>query len=257
VARTPNAKTSAIGLAIGRELLLKGLLDEGNDGRKLTECKLALVFDKWAKLGSHIVRNMIAETRRFCGQGGYIDNILKLKKSSTYDYIHDSVFPGQGSDLIYLFKMSTCGHENGISLVRRMQPGGDLENAWIMFDHVKRVKDWTTMGVHIYDPEYYKIMTIAVCDMQSESSDAQTQVWLSMLNILDKNGVSNVNFKGFMCDNAQANFNAVRILFGSGDPTVPMENKERTCQFHWRMSLECHTKQLIRLNFQAEHMRLC
>jgi hypothetical protein len=244
VARIPNTKTSAIGLAVGRELLLKGLLDEGNDGRKLTECKLALVFDKWAKLGSHTVRNMITEARRFCGQGGYIDNILKLKKLSTYEYIHDSIFSGQGSDLVYLFKMSTCGHGSGVSLVRRMQPGGDLENAWIMFDHVKRVKDWTTMGVHVYDPEYCKVMTIAVCDMQSESSDAQTQVWLSMLNILDKNGVSNVNFKGFMCDSAQGNFNAVRILFGLGDPTVPIENKERTCQFHWRMSLERHTKQL-------------
>jgi hypothetical protein len=126
-----------------------------------------------------------------------------------------------------------------------------------MFDHVKRVKDWTTMGVHVYDPEYCKVMTIAICDMQSESSDAQTQVWLSMLNILDKNGMSNVNFKGFMCDSAQTNFNAVRILFGSGDPTVPIENKEKTCQFHWRMSLERHTKQLIRLDLQAEHMRLC
>jgi hypothetical protein len=67
VARTPNAKTSTIGLAVGRELLLKGLLDEENDGRKLTECEIALVFDKWAKLGSHTVCNMIAEARHFCG----------------------------------------------------------------------------------------------------------------------------------------------------------------------------------------------
>jgi hypothetical protein len=70
------------------------------------------------------------------------------------------------------------------------------------------------MGVHIYDPEYCKVITIAVCDMQSESSDAQTQVWLSMLNILDKNGMSNVNFKGFMCDSTQANFNVVRTKRG-------------------------------------------
>jgi len=25
-------------------------------------------------------------------------------------------------------------------LVKRMQPGEDLENAWMMFDHVKRVR---------------------------------------------------------------------------------------------------------------------
>ena len=42
---------------------------------------------------------------------------------------------------------------------------------------------------------------------------------------------SNVNFKGFMCDSAQANFNAVKVLFGSGDPKVSMENRERTRLF--------------------------
>jgi hypothetical protein len=41
-----------------------------------------------------------------------------------------------------------------------------------MFDHVKRVKDWTTMGNHVYDPDYRKVMTIAVYDMQSETADA-------------------------------------------------------------------------------------
>jgi hypothetical protein len=67
-----------------------------------------------------------------------------------------------------------------------------------MFDHVKRVKDWTTMGIDVYDPEYRKVMTIAVCDMQSEIVVAQERVWLSILNVMDKGGVSNVNFKGFM-----------------------------------------------------------
>jgi hypothetical protein len=63
------------------------------------------------------------------------------------------MFPSQGIDLVYLFKMSTYGPASGVSLVRKMQPGGDLENEWIMFDHVKRVKDWTTMGIHIYDTD--------------------------------------------------------------------------------------------------------
>jgi hypothetical protein len=257
VALTPNAKNSAIGMAVGKELLLKGLLVDHGEGRKLTEDELAQVFDKWAKLGSKSLRNLISEARRFCGQGGYIDNILKLKKSSTYDYIHDSVFSGQGDELVYLFKMSTCGQGSGVSLVRRMQPGGDLENEWVMFDHVKRVKDWTTFGVHVYDPEYRKVMTIAVCDMQSERADAQERMWLCMLSILEKHGLTKVNFKGFMCDSAQANFNAVRVIFGSGDPSVSMANKERTCLFHWKMALERHTKQLIRPELQAEHIRLC
>jgi hypothetical protein len=36
-----------------------------------------------------------------------------------------------------------------------MQPGGDLEQAWIIFDHVKRIKNWTTMACHVYDSAYF------------------------------------------------------------------------------------------------------
>jgi hypothetical protein len=58
-------------------------------------------------------------------------------------------------------------------LIKRMQPGGVLEDEWIMFDHVKCVKHWTTMACHIYDSAYYQVMTIVVCDMQSEDVAAQ------------------------------------------------------------------------------------
>jgi hypothetical protein len=32
---------------------------------------------------------------------------------------------------------------SGVELVKMMQVSGDMENSLIMFDHVKRVKDWT------------------------------------------------------------------------------------------------------------------
>ena len=32
-----------------------------------------------------------------------------------------------------------------------------------------------------------------------------------------ENGVSKVNFKGFMADTAQANWNAVRMIYGDGE----------------------------------------
>ena len=41
VALTPNAKNNAIGMVVGKELLLKGLLDESGEGKKLTEEELA------------------------------------------------------------------------------------------------------------------------------------------------------------------------------------------------------------------------
>jgi hypothetical protein len=57
-------------------------------------------------------------------------------------------------------------------------------------------------------------------------------MWRELNNLMAKNGIENTNFKGFMADSAQANWNAVRIVYGSGDPKVPMENRERTCLLH-------------------------
>ena len=34
-----------------------------------------------------------------------------------------------------------------------------------MYDHVKRMVGWTTMEIHVYDLEFRKVVTIAVCDM--------------------------------------------------------------------------------------------
>ena len=46
VAKTPTTKSSTIGIAVGRELLLKGLIYEAGDGKVLTENELDLVFEK-------------------------------------------------------------------------------------------------------------------------------------------------------------------------------------------------------------------
>jgi hypothetical protein len=121
------------------------------------------------------------------------------------------------------------GPRSGVDLVKRMQPGRDLENSWLMFDHVKRVKEWTTMACHVYNVVYCKVMTIAICDMQSEDIKVQYIMWRELNNLMAKNGVENTNFKGFMVDSAQANWNAIRTVYGSGDPKVAIENREHTC----------------------------
>jgi hypothetical protein len=46
-----------------------------------------------------------------------------------------------------------------------MQLIGDLQNAWIMFDHVKREAGWIIMVCHVYNPACCKVMTIEVYDM--------------------------------------------------------------------------------------------
>jgi len=67
--------------------------------------------------------------------------------------------------MVFVFKMSKVGPGSGIDLVMRMQASGDLQDSQMMFDHVKRVKEWTTMACHVYDSTYYRMMTIACCDM--------------------------------------------------------------------------------------------
>jgi hypothetical protein len=62
------------------------------------------------------------------------------------------------------------------------------------------------------------------------------------------------NFKGFTVDNAHANWNVVHIVYGSRDASVKMVDKERTCLFHWTQLLDRHTKQLIALELQEQHM---
>jgi hypothetical protein len=62
--------------------------------------------------------------------------------------------------------MSTKGEGSGVDLVARMQPRGDLQGAWLMFDHCKHVLGWTTMACHVYDPNYAQVMIVAICNMK-------------------------------------------------------------------------------------------
>ncbi len=57
------------------------------------------------------------------------------------------------------------GSGYGCDLVKWMQPGGNCQTAWIMFDHVKRVEGWMTLAWYVYDSFHYKVMTITICDM--------------------------------------------------------------------------------------------
>jgi hypothetical protein len=108
-----------------------------------------------------------------------------------------------------------------------MQPRGDLEHAWIMSDHIKCVAKWTTMACHVYYGTYQCVMTIACCNFQSEDKDAEVLFWHNLNYVMARHGIPKPHFKGFMADSAQANWNAVRIVYGSGDPKVPIDGRER------------------------------
>jgi len=80
--------------------------------------------------------------------------------------------------------MSIKGDGSGCDLVKRMQPRGNLETCWFM-----------------YDPIYYKMMMIVMCIMQSECIEIQSAMWQKMNKVIAKEGVHNPNF---MANGAQA-----------------------------------------------------
>ena len=259
VERTPSATNSSIVLEASKEYLGELLLcPDGVPPQPFGFDELVPILDKFKQMSSPSIRNEVT-TFRYLRRFGILDSITKLRGSSNWAFVQENRFPGQGADAdkVFVFKMAEIGPGSGVDLVRRMQPGGDLQDSWVMFDHVKRVKGWTTMASHVYDSTYCRVMTIAVCDMQSEDVAAQRVFWNNLNDVAGRHGMSNVNFKGFMADSAQANWNAVRITYGSGDASIRMENRERTCLFHWTQSLEKHTKANIRIDLQDQHRRMC
>jgi hypothetical protein len=175
VERTPKATNFAIVMEANKELVDELLIDpEGAPVIKFDLEELVLVLEKCKYMSSPSIKNDITAFR-YIQRFGVMDGIAKLRGCSHWAYVQENKFPGQGSDSnkVFVFKMSEVGPRSGVDLVKRMQPGGDLEEAWIIFDHVKHVKQWTSMACHIYDSAYCRVMTISVCDMQSEDAAAQ------------------------------------------------------------------------------------
>jgi hypothetical protein len=154
-----------------QELLGKLLLaPQGVPAKTMTFEELVPVLDKCKYMTSSSVKNSRKNnvtTFRYLQRFGVMDSITILRGCSNWPYVQKNMFPSQGSnsDKVFLFKMSEVGPCSGVDLVKQMHLGGNLHDAWIMFNHVKRVKKWTTMACHIYDSTYYRVMTIAICNM--------------------------------------------------------------------------------------------
>ena len=65
--------------------------------------------------------------------------------------------------------------------------------------------------------------------------------------------MSKVNFKGFIAYSTQANWNAVRKIYGVGNPSLPMVGRERTFIFHWFQSLDKVTLLAINPTFKLRN----
>jgi hypothetical protein len=164
VERTPHATNSSILMEATKELVeALQLRPEGALAKTFTFEELVPVLDKCKYLSSPSIKNDVTSFR-YIRRYGVMDGITMLKGCSNWPYVQENMFSGQDfdSDKVFVFKVDPG---SGVDLVKRMQPGGDLQDAWMMFNHVKRIKKWTTMACHVYDSIYCHVMTIAVCDM--------------------------------------------------------------------------------------------
>jgi hypothetical protein len=151
--------------------------------------------------------------------------------------------------------MSTKGPGSGVDLVQRMQSGGDLEKSWVMSDVMHRMHDnkWCTMSAHVYDHFYRGLCTIFICELVSEDAHSLQTAWKVMRKICEKNDLGDVQFCGFIADNAQAGWNAIRNEFWGGKVNF---EKERSDAFHWSQSVELMTRRGILVAQRNEHKRL-
>lgn len=163
---------------------------------------------------------------------GTMNSIMALTYQYGFNSIHGSRFLGQSKDKAFVFKMSLNIPTNGVEFLKCMQGRGDIENFWIMLNHNKHLKNWTTMACHVYDTKQCEVLTIARCDVQSEGNDAQALFWENLNVVMVEKWVAQVNFKGFMANNAQTNWNVVRKIYGNGELIVPIEDCEHIYLFH-------------------------
>lgn len=216
-----------------KDLLGNYLLhQEDEPNTQLSLKQLEPVFESCKELNSSNLRNRVyAFKYLYCY--GVLDDITKLRGLSNWAFVQRKMFLGQRDDCdeVYIFKMSEVGHASKVDLVRQMQADGDLDHTQMMFDCINLVANWTTMECHVYDSSYQRVLIIACCDFQSKDRKSQIVFQKNLNHVMCRNIVALRQFQGFMADSTQGNQNAIRIIYGSGDPVVPMEGQERTCFF--------------------------
>ena len=189
-------------MVASKEFLDKSLIYSGPRSKKMLRGQeLEDVLDMFEHLSSSNLRNAILLSKS-SGKRGVYDSFMAMQRYTTIEYIHGNIFLNQGKDKVRVFKMLVDGPGSDVDLVKHMQLGGDLENTWLIFDHVKWVQEWTTTACHVYDATYCKVMTIVVYDMQSEDMKVQCIMWRELNDLMAKNSVENTNFKSFMADSA-------------------------------------------------------
>ena len=182
VDRTPHAPLSKIIIEANKDLLGEFLLCSEDDPPRVLSLE---VFDCCKELNSPNLRNKVT-LFKYLQRFGVMDSITKLRGLTNWAFVQQNMFLGKGdeSDKVFIIKMFEVGPDSGVDLVTQLQPGSNLEHAWLMSNHVKCIHGWTTMACYVYDSTYQPVMTIACCHFQSKDKDAQMIFWKNLNHVM-------------------------------------------------------------------------
>lgn len=62
--------------------------------------------------------------------------------------------------------------------------------------------------------------------MQTKGTKGQTIFWQCLNKLIAANDMPKLNFKGFICNNAEAKFNGISTDNGSGDVSITMVDRK-------------------------------
>lgn len=112
---------------------------------------------------------------------GTIDNIIVFKDQSTLTYIYDSNFPEHVRPNNY-FHNNSRPSRAWCEVCETYVGWRGMKNTCIVFEHVKRLKDWTTMAYCVYNGKHCKLLIITYCDMLSRN-DTTLTLFREILNV--------------------------------------------------------------------------
>ena len=131
IEKTPQATKSVVVLEASKMLVGNYLVRFEDDPPKtLTFEELVLVLDRCKDMALPNIQNKVI-TFRYLRRYGVMDSITILRGLSIWVFVQKNIFRGQGAELdkVIMFKMLEVGSKNGVDLVKRVEPKGDLKNA--------------------------------------------------------------------------------------------------------------------------------
>ena len=85
------------------------------------------------------------------------------------------------------------------------------------------------MSAHVYDPFVRELLTLAICDFTVENKNAQIEFWRMLNGVVIDQGFEKPKFRGFMVDEANANWIAICTIYFGGAKKKSLKRRDHVC----------------------------